>query len=78
MQRMTDDTVSAIMEKWAAAFGRLDAGTLSSLYSKNAFFFGSNPNLYRGNDACARLREAINKCKRSYMPHPTCPDLRTR
>ena len=23
---------------------------LASLYSKNAFFFGSNPNLYRGND----------------------------
>src|SRR5262245_16165652 len=46
----TDDIVSAIMSKWAAAFTRLDSAALSSLYSKNAFFFGSNPNLYRGND----------------------------
>ena len=38
------------MGKWAAAFSKLDAKALASLYSKNAFFFGSNPNLYRGND----------------------------
>jgi len=53
MPSVTDDTVAAIMKKWAAAFGRLDAATLSSLYSKNAFFFGSNPNLYRGQDGVA-------------------------
>jgi uncharacterized protein (TIGR02246 family) len=46
----TDDTVSAIMGKWAAAFIRLDAAALASLYSKNAFFFGSNPTFYRGNN----------------------------
>jgi len=46
----TDDIVSGIMSRWAAAFSTLDAKVLSSLYSKNAFFFGSNPNLYRGND----------------------------
>lgn len=45
-----DDIVSAITQKWAAAFTRLDSAALSSLYSKNAFFFGSNPTLYRGND----------------------------
>jgi ketosteroid isomerase-like protein len=50
MQNVTDDIVSGIMNRWAAAFSTLDAGALSSLYSKNAFFFGSNPNLYRGND----------------------------
>src|SRR3954463_1792983 len=53
MPSATDDTVAAIMKKWAAAFGRLDGATLSSLYSKNAFFFGSNPNLYRGQGGVA-------------------------
>ena len=53
MPSVTDDTVAAIMKKWAAAFSRLDAAALSSLYSKNAFFFGSNPNLYRGQDGVA-------------------------
>jgi len=48
--RTDDDTVSAIMSKWAAAFTRLDAAALASLYSRNAFFFGSNPSFYRGND----------------------------
>ena len=53
MGSTTDDTVSGIMGRWAAAFERLDATALSSLYSKNAFFFGSNPNLYRGQDGVA-------------------------
>jgi len=46
----TDDIVFGIMGKWAAAFSKLDASALASLYSKNAFFFGSNPNLYRGHE----------------------------
>ena len=46
----TDDLVSTIMGRWATAFSKLDASALASLYSRNAFFFGSNPNLYRGND----------------------------
>jgi uncharacterized protein (TIGR02246 family) len=50
MQIATDDIVSGIMKRWAAAFTRLDAVALASLYSKNAFFFGSNPTFYRGND----------------------------
>ena len=50
MQRTTDDIVSGVMGKWAAAFSKLDAKALASLYSRNAFFFGSNPNLYRGHD----------------------------
>jgi len=45
-----DDIVSTITQKWATAFTRLDSAALSSLYSKNAFFFGSNPTLYRGNE----------------------------
>jgi uncharacterized protein (TIGR02246 family) len=58
-RRATDDIVSAIMGKWAAAFGKLDAGALASLYARNAFFFGSNPNLYRGNDGVQAYFEGL-------------------
>jgi len=53
MDSTTDDIVAGIMGRWAAALERLDAKALSSLYSENAFFFGSNPNLYRGQDGVA-------------------------
>lgn len=62
----TDDIVSAIMAKWAAAFTRLDSATLSSLYSKNAFFFGSNPNLYRGTDGVKAYFDGLPR-----WPSPT-------
>ena len=52
-QTATEDIVAGIMAKWQAAFSKLDAEALASLYSKNAFFFGSNPNLYCGNDGVA-------------------------
>jgi ketosteroid isomerase-like protein len=50
MPSATDDIVSGITGKWAASFNKLDAAALASLYSKHAFLFGSNPNLYRGRD----------------------------
>jgi uncharacterized protein (TIGR02246 family) len=53
MGSTTDDTVSGIIGRWASAFERLDAKALASLYSNNAFFFGSNPNLHRGQDGIA-------------------------
>ena len=53
MRDVADDTVSGIIEKWSAAFNQLDADALASLYSKNAFFYGSNPKLYRGNEGVA-------------------------
>ncbi len=56
---MTDEIVSGIMQNWAAAFTRLDAKTLASLYSRNAFFFGSNPKLYRGNDGVQAYFEGL-------------------
>ena len=59
MQGTSDDTVSAIMNKWAAAFTRLDAAALAALYSKNAFFFGSNPSFYRGNDGVKAYFEGL-------------------
>jgi uncharacterized protein (TIGR02246 family) len=48
-----DEIVSAIMAKWSAGFSRLDATALASLYSEGAFFFGSNPTLYRGREGVA-------------------------
>lgn len=48
-----EDVVSTIIARWTAAFSRLDAVALSSLYASNAFFFGSNPTLYRGREGVA-------------------------
>src|SRR5688572_14343200 len=45
-----DDIASGTMAKWAAAFSRLDADALASLYSRHALFFGSNTKLYRGRE----------------------------
>lgn len=53
MGNEADAIVSAIIAKWCAGFATLDAAALSSLYAKNAFFFGSNPKLYRGRDGVA-------------------------
>ncbi|MDA9409976.1 nuclear transport factor 2 family protein [Bradyrhizobium sp. CCBAU 45384] len=53
MSGEADAIVSATIAKWCAGFAMLDAVALSSLYSKNAFFFGSNPKLYRGRDGVA-------------------------
>ena len=50
MRSAADVVVPGIMAKWAAAFSRLDADALASLYSGHALFFGSNPKLYRGRD----------------------------
>jgi uncharacterized protein (TIGR02246 family) len=59
MQSATDDIVSGIMGRWAAAFSKVDAKALASLYSKNAFFFGSNPTFYRGNDGVQAYFEGL-------------------
>ncbi|WP_314958439.1 nuclear transport factor 2 family protein [Bradyrhizobium cosmicum] len=53
MSSESDAVVSDIIAKWCAGFAALDAAALSSLYSNNAFFFGSNPKLYRGRDGVA-------------------------
>jgi uncharacterized protein (TIGR02246 family) len=54
-----DETVSDIIEKWSAAFNRLDADMLAGLYSSNAFFFGSKSQLYRGNEGVAAYFNAL-------------------
>lgn len=50
MRSAADDVAASIIAKWSAAFGKLDADALSSLYSKHALFYGSNPTLYRSRD----------------------------
>jgi ketosteroid isomerase-like protein len=60
-----DDIVRGIMAKWAAAFRGLDADALSSLYSKKALFFGSNPRLYRGREGVAAYFGALPRWRSS-------------
>jgi ketosteroid isomerase-like protein len=54
MASAADEIASGIMAQWAAAFAKLDADALSSLYSMHALFYGSNPALYRGRDGVKR------------------------
>ena len=60
-----DEIVSGIQSKWAAAFSRLDADALASLYSKHALFFGSNPKLYRGRDGVTAYFNGLPRWKTS-------------
>jgi len=59
MSNAVDDVVSGIIQKWSAAFNRLDADTLASLYSNSAFFYGSKSLLYRGRDGVAAYFNAL-------------------
>ena len=59
MPSAADDIVSGIIAKWSAGFEMLDAAALASLYSRSAFFFGSNPALYRGRDGVAAYFNAL-------------------
>ncbi|WOH47303.1 SgcJ/EcaC family oxidoreductase [Bradyrhizobium sp. sBnM-33] len=74
MQSPTDDIVSGIMGKWAAALSQLDAKALASLYSRNAFFFGSNPNFYRGRDGVQTYFEGLPRWQ---SPSVEFTDVRT-
>ena len=74
MQSATDDIVSGIMGRWATAFSKLDAKVLASLYSKNAFFFGSNPTFYRGNDGVQAYFEGLPRWS---SPSVQFTDVRT-
>jgi len=53
VQSAADEAVPTIIEKWSAAFRKLDANALAALYSRHALFYGSNPTLYRGNEGVA-------------------------
>jgi uncharacterized protein (TIGR02246 family) len=70
----TDNIVSGIMGRWATAFSSLDATALASLYSRNAFFFGSNPTFYRGNDGVQAYFEGLPRWQ---SPSVQFTDVRT-
>lgn len=72
MSNEAEPIVSAIIAKWCAGFATLDAAALSSLYSGNAFFFGSNPKLYRGRDGVA---DYFNDLPRWRKPSATFSDV---
>lgn len=72
MSNEAGDIVSAIIAKWCAGFARLDAAGLSALYARSAFFFGSNPKLYRGRDGVA---DYFNGLPRWCAPRVTFSDV---
>ncbi|UGA47204.1 YybH family protein [Bradyrhizobium quebecense] len=69
-----DDIASAIIARWSAGFGKLDADTLAALYSQHAFFFGSNPTLYRGRDG---VKAYFNGLPRWHAPRVQFSEVRT-
>lgn len=69
-----DEIASAIIARWSAGFARLDADALSALYSQHAFFFGSNPTLYRGRDG---VKAYFDGLPRWQAPHVQFGDVRT-
>ncbi|KJC59373.1 ketosteroid isomerase [Bradyrhizobium sp. LTSPM299] len=69
-----DDVASDIIGKWSARFGKLDADALAALYSKSAFFFGSNPTLYRGRDG---VKAYFNGLPRWAAPRVQFGEVRT-
>jgi ketosteroid isomerase-like protein len=50
MASVAEEIANGVAAQWAAAFAKLNADVLSSLYSRHALFYGSNPTLYRGRD----------------------------
>jgi ketosteroid isomerase-like protein len=61
MPGSADDIASDMMARWAETFSRFDPEAQASLYSRNAFFFGSNPTLYRGRDGVAAYFKGLPK-----------------
>jgi uncharacterized protein (TIGR02246 family) len=74
MRSAADEIVTGIIKRWSAGFSKLDAKALASLYSKNAFFYGSNPTLYRGRDGVATY---FNALPRWSSPTVQFADVRT-
>ncbi|MBR1301098.1 nuclear transport factor 2 family protein [Bradyrhizobium sp. AUGA SZCCT0042] len=44
----SEDAVAGALAKWSDAFACNDWGALTELYSRNALFYGSTPQLYYG------------------------------
>ncbi len=65
MGSAADEIAAAVTARWAAAFATVDANALSSLYSKSALFYGSNPTLYRGRDGVKSYFAGLPRWKTS-------------
>jgi ketosteroid isomerase-like protein len=65
MASAADEVASGTIAKWSAAFARLDADALSSLYSTHALFYGSNPTLYAGRDGVKSYFAGLPRWKTS-------------
>jgi uncharacterized protein (TIGR02246 family) len=56
-----NDIVAQMQRRWAEAFARADAGALASLYTDDALFFGSKPDLYRQRSGVRHYFETLPK-----------------
>jgi ketosteroid isomerase-like protein len=65
MASAADEVAAGLVAKWSAAFARLDADALSSLYSTHALFYGSNPALYRSRDGVKSYFAGLPRWKTS-------------
>ena len=63
MASAADEIANGITAQWGAAFAKLDAEALSSLYSRHGFLYGSNPNLYRGKDGAKAYFSGLPRWK---------------
>jgi uncharacterized protein (TIGR02246 family) len=55
------ETVGEMQRRWADAFARADADALAALYTDDALFFGSMPDLYLGASGVRRYFETLPK-----------------
>jgi uncharacterized protein (TIGR02246 family) len=55
------DIVAQMQGRWAAAFARADADGLAALYTDDALFFGSKPELYLRASGVRRYFETLAK-----------------
>ena len=55
------DIVAQMQGRWTEAFARADAEALAALYTDDALFFGSMPDLYLGASGVRRYFETLPK-----------------
>jgi ketosteroid isomerase-like protein len=54
-----DDIVAGALTKWSDAFAKKDWDAMTTLYSKDALFYGSTPPLYKGLDGVKAYFNAL-------------------
>jgi uncharacterized protein (TIGR02246 family) len=56
-----NDIVAQMQRRWAEAFARADPDALAALYTEDALFFGSMPDLYLRRSGARRYFETLPK-----------------